>query len=219
MATSRSTRYVFPPRSLSDPKAKSPPGPCSRRPTSPQPCCARPPEWSSPCATRWPSWTNPKPPRPPGQRTRGAAGGHGRAPAFPASRGLASPVGHRRGRGSDGHPRGLAHLQHPDGGGPARGRRPHPPNGDSPNDAEHRQTRPLFTAESTIGPISLEQCQGRAVVLYFYPGQHPGCTTESQDFRDLHAEFLSASAVVVGISRDSLKSHENFKAKYELPFR
>ena len=78
---------------------------------------------------------------------------------------------------------------------------------------------PLFTAESTIGPISLEQCQGRAVVLYFYPKDNtPGCTTESQDFRDLHAEFLSASAVVVGISRDSLKSHENFKAKYELPF-
>ena len=78
---------------------------------------------------------------------------------------------------------------------------------------------PLFTAESTIGPISLEQCQGRAVVLYFYPKDNtPGCTTESWDFRDLHAEFLSASAVVVGISRDSLKSHENFKAKYELPF-
>lgn len=78
---------------------------------------------------------------------------------------------------------------------------------------------PLFTAESTIGPISLEQCQGRAVILYFYPKDNtPGCTTESQDFRDLHADFLSASAVVVGISRDSLKSHENFKAKYELPF-
>lgn len=73
---------------------------------------------------------------------------------------------------------------------------------------------PLFTAESTIGPISLEQCQGRAVILYFYPKDNtPGCTTESQDFRDLHADFLSASAVVVGISRDSLKSHENFKAK------
>ncbi|HBL66028.1 MAG TPA: peroxiredoxin, partial [Achromobacter sp.] len=78
---------------------------------------------------------------------------------------------------------------------------------------------PQFTAESTIGPISLEQCQGRAVILYFYPKDNtPGCTTESQDFRDLHADFLAASAVVIGISRDSLKSHENFKAKYELPF-
>lgn len=78
---------------------------------------------------------------------------------------------------------------------------------------------PLFTAESTIGPISLEQCQGRAVVLYFYPKDNtPGCTTESQNFRDLHADFLDSGAVVVGISRDSLKSHQNFQTKYELPF-
>lgn len=78
---------------------------------------------------------------------------------------------------------------------------------------------PLFTAESTIGPISLQQCQGRAVVLYFYPKDNtPGCTTESQDFRDLHDEFIAHSAIVLGISRDSLKSHENFKNKYELPF-
>jgi peroxiredoxin Q/BCP len=78
---------------------------------------------------------------------------------------------------------------------------------------------PLFTAESTIGPISLQQCQGRAVVLYFYPKDNtPGCTTQSQDFRDLHDEFIAHSAIVLGISRDSLKSHENFKNKYELPF-
>lgn len=78
---------------------------------------------------------------------------------------------------------------------------------------------PLFTAESTIGPISLEQCQGRAVVLYFYPKDNtPGCTTESQDFRDLHGDFLAAGCVVIGISRDSIKSHENFKSKQNLPF-
>ncbi len=78
---------------------------------------------------------------------------------------------------------------------------------------------PLFTADSTIGPISLEQCRGRAVVLYFYPKDNtPGCTTESQDFRDMHTQFLEASCVVVGISRDSLKSHENFRDKYSLPF-
>ncbi|MVW71087.1 MULTISPECIES: peroxiredoxin [unclassified Bordetella] len=78
---------------------------------------------------------------------------------------------------------------------------------------------PLFTAESTIGPLSLEQCQGRAVVLYFYPKDNtPGCTTESQNFRDLHDEFLAASTIVIGISRDSLKSHENFRTKYDLPF-
>lgn len=78
---------------------------------------------------------------------------------------------------------------------------------------------PDFTADSTIGPISLSQCLGRAVVLYFYPKDNtPGCTTESQDFRDLHPEFLETGAVVIGISRDTLKSHDSFKAKYELPF-
>ncbi len=78
---------------------------------------------------------------------------------------------------------------------------------------------PLFSAESTIGTISLEQCRGRAVVLYFYPKDNtPGCTTESQNFRDLHEDFLAAGCIVIGISRDSLKSHENFKAKQNLPF-
>jgi peroxiredoxin Q/BCP len=78
---------------------------------------------------------------------------------------------------------------------------------------------PLFTADSTIGPISLEQCRGRAVVLYFYPKDNtPGCTTESQDFRDMHEKFLQAGCVIIGVSRDSLKSHENFRCKYDLPF-
>jgi peroxiredoxin Q/BCP len=78
---------------------------------------------------------------------------------------------------------------------------------------------PLFSAESTSGPISLEECRGRAVVLYFYPKDNtPGCTTESQDFRDTYQDFIDASCVVMGISRDSLKSHENFQCKYELPF-
>ena len=78
---------------------------------------------------------------------------------------------------------------------------------------------PEFTADSTIGPIDLAKCRGRAVVLYFYPKDNtPGCTTESQDFRDLHAEFLEAGTVVIGISRDTLKSHDTFKTKYNLPF-
>lgn len=78
---------------------------------------------------------------------------------------------------------------------------------------------PSFTAESTIGPLSLEQCQGRAVVLFFYPKDNtPGCTTESLNFRDLHGDFLAASTIVIGISRDSLKSHQNFQTKHELPF-
>jgi thioredoxin-dependent peroxiredoxin len=60
---------------------------------------------------------------------------------------------------------------------------------------------------------------GRKVVLYFYPKDStPGCTTEAQQFRDLHAEFEQAGCTIVGVSRDSLKSHENFKAKQALPF-
>ncbi|NDY83928.1 peroxiredoxin [Orrella sp. NBD-18] len=78
---------------------------------------------------------------------------------------------------------------------------------------------PAFQAESTFGVISLAQCQGRGVVLYFYPKDNtPGCTTETQDFRDAHEDFLAAGCVVIGVSRDSLKSHQNFSAKLELPF-
>jgi peroxiredoxin Q/BCP len=78
---------------------------------------------------------------------------------------------------------------------------------------------PQFVAESTIGTIDLSQCRGRAVVLYFYPKDNtPGCTTEGQDFRDLHDQFLAAGTIVVGVSRDSLKSHANFCEKYNLPF-
>ncbi|NGY03578.1 peroxiredoxin [Solimonas terrae] len=57
------------------------------------------------------------------------------------------------------------------------------------------------------------------LVIYFYPKDNtPGCTQEGQDFRDLHAQFVKAGAVVFGVSRDSVKSHDNFAAKYEFPF-
>ena len=57
------------------------------------------------------------------------------------------------------------------------------------------------------------------MVLYFYPKDStPGCTTEGQDFRDLHAKFKRAGAIVLGVSRDSLASHEKFKEKLKLPF-
>lgn len=60
---------------------------------------------------------------------------------------------------------------------------------------------------------------GKNVLLYFYPKDNtPGCTTESIAFRDLHPQFLKADTEIFGISRDSLRSHENFKAKLELPF-
>ena len=79
---------------------------------------------------------------------------------------------------------------------------------------------PLFelpaTSEQTI---SLATLQGRKVVLYFYPRDAtPGCTTQSQNFRDAIEEFEKASAVVLGISQDSIASHEKFKSKHGMPF-
>ena len=77
-----------------------------------------------------------------------------------------------------------------------------------------------FEASATGGkPFRLSDQQGKVVVLYFYPKDStPGCTTEAQQFRDLHAEFTRAGCVIAGVSRDSLRSHDNFKAKQELPF-
>lgn len=67
--------------------------------------------------------------------------------------------------------------------------------------------------------VSLSALKGQHVVLYFYPKDStPGCTTQGQGFRDHHADFKAANTVVFGVSRDSLKSHENFKAKQEFPF-
>lgn len=67
--------------------------------------------------------------------------------------------------------------------------------------------------------LKLDDMSGKTVVLYFYPKDNtPGCTAEGQHFRDLHAEFSKAGSVVFGISRDSIKSHENFKARMGFPF-
>jgi len=77
-----------------------------------------------------------------------------------------------------------------------------------------------FTLPATGGQtFQLSAQRGQALVIYFYPKDNtPGCSTESQQFRDLYPAFRQAGCEVVGISRDSLKSHENFKAKFELPF-
>ena len=67
--------------------------------------------------------------------------------------------------------------------------------------------------------VSLSALKGKQVVIYFYPKDStPGCTTEGQGFRDHYAEFQAANTEVFGVSRDSLKSHENFKAKQAFPF-
>lgn len=76
-----------------------------------------------------------------------------------------------------------------------------------------------FTAASTDGEFKLSAMKGKIVVLYFYPKDNtPGCTTEGQDFAALHARFKKAGAVIVGVSRDSLKSHTGFKEKMGFPF-
>lgn len=72
------------------------------------------------------------------------------------------------------------------------------------------------TTEQTI---KLSALKGKKIVVYFYPKDNTsGCTLEGQDFRDNHNKFKRANTVILGVSRDSIKSHENFKAKQEFPF-
>lgn len=79
---------------------------------------------------------------------------------------------------------------------------------------------PDFTAACTGGPFTLSAYKGKNLVLYFYPKDStPGCTTEGAEFRDNYAAFQAANTEIFGISRDSLKSHENFKNKMGFPFQ
>lgn len=81
------------------------------------------------------------------------------------------------------------------------------------------QPVPDFTAPATGGDFTLSSLKGKKVVLYFYPKDNtPGCTREGMEFRDLYPKFKKAGATIVGVSRDSVRSHENFKTKLELPF-
>jgi len=79
---------------------------------------------------------------------------------------------------------------------------------------------PEFEASATGGVKVTQQSHlGQTLILYFYPKDHtPGCTTEAMQFRDQYQEFVKAGAQVFGVSRDNMKSHEDFKAKLELPF-
>ncbi|KPB71841.1 MULTISPECIES: peroxiredoxin [Pseudomonas syringae group] len=82
------------------------------------------------------------------------------------------------------------------------------------------QPVPDFQAPATSGQtVELSAFKGQQVVIYFYPKDNtPGCTTQGQDFRDHIAQFQAANTVVLGVSRDSLKTHQNFKAKQSFPF-
>jgi peroxiredoxin Q/BCP len=67
--------------------------------------------------------------------------------------------------------------------------------------------------------LSLSDFEGKKLVLYFYPKDStPGCTLEGQNFRDASGKFSKAGAEILGVSRDSLRAHENFKAKQDFPF-
>ena len=68
--------------------------------------------------------------------------------------------------------------------------------------------------------LSLYDFKGRSLIIYFYPKDNTsGCTREGQDFRDLYPQFTASGADILGVSRDSIKMHENFRAKHEFPFQ
>lgn len=86
-----------------------------------------------------------------------------------------------------------------------------------PNINDKVQHIPLpATGEQTLGTSDFK---GRNLVIYFYPKDNtPGCTTESQGFTEHYSAFQNANTDILGVSRDGIKSHENFKAKFDMPF-
>lgn len=86
--------------------------------------------------------------------------------------------------------------------------------------AETGAQAPDFSAPATGDKtLSLPDFAGRTLVLYFYPRDNtPGCTQEGEAFRDAYDAFRAAGADIVGVSRDSLRKHENFRDKYNFPF-
>ncbi len=79
---------------------------------------------------------------------------------------------------------------------------------------------PALTLQTTPDQtLKLTSIKKKNIVIYFYPKDStPGCTTEGQNFRDLHTEFTDLDAVIFGVSRDSIKSHQKFKEKQQFPF-
>ncbi len=78
---------------------------------------------------------------------------------------------------------------------------------------------PDFHADSTAGPMRLKDFAGKTLILYFYPKDGtPGCTKEGQEFRDRYPALKAAGCELIGVSRDSIASHQRFRAKQEFPF-
>ncbi len=82
------------------------------------------------------------------------------------------------------------------------------------------QPVPDFTAQATSSTaVKLSALKGRKVILFFYPKDNtPGCTSEGQAFRDLYDQFKASDTLIFGVSRDSMKAHDNFRAKHGFPF-
>lgn len=79
--------------------------------------------------------------------------------------------------------------------------------------------KPILTEMEFVGDFNFADLKGKKVIIYFYPKDNtPGCTCEGEDFRDAHKKFLKENTVIVGVSRDSVKSHEKFQSQFEFPF-
>lgn len=78
---------------------------------------------------------------------------------------------------------------------------------------------PVFVANTHVGVFDLSAMRGKNVVIYFYPKDNtPGCTMESKAFRDYYRDFQQENTEIIGVSRDSIKSHCKFSENYQLPF-
>jgi peroxiredoxin Q/BCP len=88
-------------------------------------------------------------------------------------------------------------------------------------DVKVGEKAPEFSAVDDAGlNVSLKDYRGKTVILYFYPKDDtPGCTAEAQNFRDSVKEFEAKNAIILGVSYDTISSHQQFKEKYQLPFR
>ena len=87
------------------------------------------------------------------------------------------------------------------------------------NDTSTILQLPEYDFDTTNGSMCFSDHKGSNIVLYFYPKDNTsGCTQESVDFKEYHNEFQKQNCVILGISRDSIKSHQKFIDKYELPF-
>lgn len=78
---------------------------------------------------------------------------------------------------------------------------------------------PNFDIEGDLGPVRQADLKGKPFILFFYPRDNtPGCTREAEGFQAAQPQFLKSGVVIVGISRDSIKSHGNFRTKHDLTF-